>query len=1173
MLRLEKLEIAGFKSFYDPVQLTFPEALTAVVGPNGCGKSNICDAIIWVLGENRASHIRGETMEDVIFQGSARRRALSMGEVTLTLKTDNGHPESDDGLITLNRRVFRTGESEFRLNGKRVRMKDISDILMDTGLGIRNYSVMEQGKIDLILSNKPQDRRRLIEEAAGITKYKTKRRAAELKLEETQQNLLRIDDTLAEVTRNLNSLKRQAGKARRHRELSDELSTAKRGLYKGRTVIAETEQHAADTVVAEAQARESELAAQLGSDEASLAETRTRHAGRASRASAVREEMAGLTAHVERLRSFMQQSETNLTDLTQRIENAGAQIASLEAEATEQQQLLDEKTASLEAARAERNRLREVSDQTERDRQERSDEVRRHEKSLQEARESMMGTIARISGARNQVHQIEIAVEKCEFYLTKLTESARRALESRDGARTLMNNWEQQVAEAGQAVLEAQQISRDALQHRDELTGRRDEMRESLAGARDRVSQTTYKIDSLRTLLTSLESQDEDIRRPILELIPNAVSAAEAVSAAQGFEAALDALLRELSKAVVVDDGETALQAIVRLRERGAGRGAFLVAQTQQTEASVPHRGDARYSVVGEGKVADAVRKAMPEAYIVGDLRQAIERSKERPHATFVTLEGDIVRGPFIVGGKSENATPGIFSLKRQLADLEALLGSEEVRASGLATELQRVEEELRSADDARILAEERARVADQELRDRRGNRERAGAELLRFEKDLTVASEEQTLYIEEKEQLISRKNAALHELSTLEQHEAETHELIRVHDEQLISSRAEFERVTEVASKARVDVEAASGNVNAIQREHENLSRIVVSLASRARQLQQEIEALLRKQHETEVAVENARGQLDSSLKKLHELSELRIALEAEVADLEARLQELEWRAVSSRELWNTAKNGLFESERRLDRAKSAFELLREQISMDLHAGIDALAEVEPPADDDARAALETEVAKLSDQIEKLGPVNVLAIDEHSELEQRESFLRAQRDDLVHSIESLRGTIRKINLTSRDLFRDAFENVNKSFDEIFASLFGGGTARMQLLDEEDALESGIELVAQPPGKKNQSIAVLSGGERALTALALLFAIFRYKPSPFCILDEVDAPLDEVNNERFVRLVRDMSRETQFIVITHSRRTMEAADVLYGVTMEEAGCSRLVSVNFADVEA
>ncbi|MGZ8796967.1 MAG: AAA family ATPase, partial [Thermoanaerobaculia bacterium] len=396
MLRLEKLEIAGFKSFYDPVQLTFPEALTGVVGPNGCGKSNICDAIIWVLGENRASHIRGETMEDVIFQGSARRRALSMGEVTLTLKTDNGHPKSDDGLITLNRRVFRTGESEFRLNGKRVRMKDISDILMDTGLGIRNYSVMEQGKIDLILSNKPQDRRRLIEEAAGITKYKTKRRAAELKLEETQQNLLRIDDMLAEVTRNLNSLKRQAGKARRHRELSDELSTAKRGLYRGRIVIAETEQHAAGAAVAEAQARESELAAQLGSDEAALAETRIRHAGRASRASAVREEMAGLTADVERLRSFMQQSETNLTDLTQRIGNAGAQIASLEAEATEQQQLLAEKTAWLEAARAERSRLRAVSDQTERHRQERSDEVRQHEKSLQQARESMMGTIARI---------------------------------------------------------------------------------------------------------------------------------------------------------------------------------------------------------------------------------------------------------------------------------------------------------------------------------------------------------------------------------------------------------------------------------------------------------------------------------------------------------------------------------------------------------------------------------------------------------------------------------------------------------------------------------------------------------------------------------------------------------------------------------------------------------
>src|SRR5687767_14351202 len=371
MFRLDKLEIHGFKSFYDPARLTFPAALTAVVGPNGCGKSNICDALIWVLGENRASHIRGETMDDVIFQGSARRRPLSMGEVTLTLATSNGdsnHPAADDGKIVINRRVFRTGESEFRLNGKRVRMKDISDILMDTGLGIRNYSVMEQGKIDLILSNKPQDRRRLIEEAAGITKYKTKRRAAELKLEETQQNLLRIDDTLSEVTRNLNSLKRQAGKARRHKELIDELSTAKRSLYKGKIIAAESEQGAAEVEVAASHARERELAQRLASDESELSAARTAHAAKASRASAVREEMAGLNADVERLRSFLQQSEINLTDLVQRIETGTAQIASLEAEAAEQQAVFEEKTQALEAARAERNRLRDVADQFERDR-------------------------------------------------------------------------------------------------------------------------------------------------------------------------------------------------------------------------------------------------------------------------------------------------------------------------------------------------------------------------------------------------------------------------------------------------------------------------------------------------------------------------------------------------------------------------------------------------------------------------------------------------------------------------------------------------------------------------------------------------------------------------------------------------------------------------------------
>jgi len=1174
MFRLEQLDIHGFKSFYDPAKLTFPAALTAVVGPNGCGKSNICDALIWVLGENRASHIRGETMEDVIFQGSARRRALSMGEVTLTLGTFNGdsnHPAADDGKITINRRVFRDGQSEFRLNGKRVRMKDISDILMDTGLGIRNYSVMEQGKIDLILSNKPQDRRKLIEEAAGITKYKTKRRAAELKLEETQQNLLRIDDTLSEVTRNLNSLKRQASKARRHKELADQLSLAKRALYKGRILAAQVEEEAANLGLIDAQNRESELSAQLGTDEAELAETRTVHIDRSHRASKVREEIAGLSGEVERLRSFLQQSETNLGDLVQRIENGRAQIATFESEAAEQQAALDEKTQQLEAARAERNRFRESADQVERDRQERGDAVRQHEKALADSRESLMRTIAKISEARNQVHQIEIAVEKCEFYLTKLTESARKAAESRDGALAQMYEWEQSVRDAEQNLVVTQQTARDAVARRDELTAKREAMRQSLGKARDLISQTTYKADSLRTLLVSLEAQDEDVRRAVMELIPNAVAAAEGVRAAQGFEAALDTLLRDVSKAVVVESSATAHEAIRRLRERGAGRGAFITLDFQpRGEGS--RRGDAAHSVLGEGPVADAIRHAIPEAYIVGSLSEAFDRAQERPNATFVTLDGDVVRGPLVIGGKTEGATPGVFSIKREIADLEALLGSEESRASGIASELQTLEEELRTADDARIIADERARTAEQELRERKSQRERASAELQRYEKDLAVASEEQTLYVEEKEQLLARKNAAIAEVDTLQAREAELHEQIRTNEGRLSESRVDFEQVTEVASKARVDVESAAGNVNAVQREHENLTRIVVSLGARATQLTQEIETLIRRQQETDLAVEQSRTQLEVSLGKLHEISEMRIALEAEVADLDVRVQELQSRAVNSRDTWNTAKDTLFESERRLDRAKSALDLLREQISLDLHAGIDALADVEPPADDESRATLESEVAKLADQIEKIGPVNVLAIEEHQELETRESFLRTQRDDLVQSIESLRQTIRKINLTSRELFREAFNMVNGSFTEIFTSLFGGGTARMQLLDEEDVLESGIELVAQPPGKKNQSIALLSGGERALTAIALLFAIFKYKPSPFCILDEVDAPLDEVNTERFVRLVRDFSRDTQFIVITHSRRTMEAADVLYGVTMEEAGCSRLVSVNFAEME-
>ncbi|MGH9459049.1 MAG: chromosome segregation protein SMC [Thermoanaerobaculia bacterium] len=1171
MFRLDKLEISGFKSFCDPAQLVFPDALTAVVGPNGCGKSNICDAIIWVLGEHRASHIRGGTMEDVIFQGSERRRALGMGEVTLTLTTDNGHPSAEDGKVTIHRRVFRSGESEFRLNGRRVRLRDIADILMDTGLGIRNYSVMEQGKIDLILSNKPQDRRRLIEEAAGITKYKTKRRAAELKLEETQANLLRIDDTLAEVTRNLNSLKRQASKARRHKELIDQLSTAKRTLYAGRVVAARAEQEAAERALAEQQKRESEGAAVLAREEADLAETRRNLTDRSNAASALREEIARTGAEVDRLRGFLAQSETTLADLVQRTEAATEQIRSIEGEGIEQQQLLEEKTEALRAAVERRNELREIADSLERERQEKGDRVRTHEKSIATLRETLMRTIARISEARNQVHQIEIAVEKCEFYLGKLDDSARRASQNRSTAQAALESASEALAAAERALMDAQHAAQAALERRDELTRRRDAMRESLASARDSISQTTYRIDSLRTLLTSLESQDEEVRRAILELVPHAPSAAESVRAAEGFEQALDALLRDVTKAVVVADAATAAAAIARLDERGAGRGSFL-RQDWAPEDLAASGPAAAGTLLGEGPVADAVRAAVPESEIVDSLDEAMRRSALQPRTTFVTRAGEIVRGPLVIGGRQENAR-GVFSIKRELSDLERALAAEERRASSIASDLEAVESQLRDADDARILAEERARQAENAVRDRATARERAAAELERFEKDFEVASEEQSLYVEEKEQLLARREEALAELRSLEEQETATQASIGETETALSTARTEFEAITEQASHARVELETAVGNVNAIAREHENLSRIVASLQARNRQLVQEVETLRARREETERAVAQARGQLETSLDLLGALGERRVGLEAEVADLEARLGEVEARAVAARETWNAEREALFETERRVDRARAGVDLLREQIALDLHAGLDALADVVPPETDELRAELESQVARLTEQIEKVGPVNVLAIEEHQELEERERFLRTQRDDLVQSIESLRSTIRKINMTSRELFRDAFAAVNQSFAEIFTALFGGGRAGMQLLDEEDILESGIELIAQPPGKKTQSISLLSGGERALTALALLFAIFRYKPSPFCILDEVDAPLDEVNNERFVRLLREMSRDTQFIVITHSKRTMEAADVLYGVTMEEAGCSRLVSVSFAELEA
>jgi chromosome segregation protein len=1169
MFRLDKVVISGFKSFCDAAELEFREALTAVVGPNGCGKSNISDAIIWVLGETRASHIRGGKMEDVIFQGSERRRALGMGEVELTLSTDNGHPAADNGRITIHRRVYRSGESEFRLNGRRVRMKDISEILMDTGLGIRNYSVMEQGKIDLILSNKPQDRRKLIEEAAGITRYKVKRRAAELKLDETQANLVRIDDTLAELTRSLNSLKRQASKAKRHGELAALLSNAKRSLYAGRIIEAKRAIDEAAAAMEKAQEREGEASATLGRAEAELAERRRYLVDRSALANSLRMEIGRMNAESERVRTFMEESEKNLSELVERAATARRQIDELEVESRQQQELLDEKSRDFDAARAEKNARREESDRRERTRQESADGVRHWEKRISELRETLMRTIGRIAEARNQAHQIDIAVEKCEFYLGKLEDTTRRMSADRDAARAEVDSWNIRTREAEESLGELQHTARAAVARKQELDAQHLEVRDSLARSRDLISQTTYKIDSLRTLLTNLESQDESVRSAILELVPQAQAAAEAIRAAEGAEDALDTLLTEVTQAVVVDNSATAVEAIRLLRERGAGRGAFVALDFRAEEGADRGSGDVASSIIGEGTIADAVRAAVPEALIVESLSEALSQARQRPHATFVTRSGDLVRGSLIIGG-AKKGSRGFFAIKRELADYETLVASERDRASRIDQQLQQIERDLHEADDRRILAEERARQSEKNLLEIRTGRDHALAELERFEKDYEVTSEEHSLYLEEKGQLLRRKQDALDELQDLEKDHKAVEREIHEAEDSLRGSRSEFEEATEVASLARVELEAASGRLTAVQREHENLSRIVHSLRSRVEQLEREIDSLDRRRTETEQAVEESRARLDDLLGRLAESNDRRVALEAEVSDLEQEVTSRDEAATAARGAWNAERDALFEAERQVDRAANAINVLKEQIHLDLHVGIESLAEVEPPADDEARSELEAEVERLTDKLEKLGPVNVLAIEEYNEIEQRENFLRTQRDDLVQSIESLRSTIRKINTTSRELFREAFAAVNENFREIFASLFGGGVAEMKLLDEDDILESGIELVAQPPGKKTQSIALLSGGERALTALALLFSIFRYKPSPFCILDEVDAPLDEVNNERFVRLLREMTGETQFIVITHSKRTMESADVLYGVTMEEAGCSKLVSVALSD---
>ncbi len=1201
MLKLKKAEMVGFKSFCDRTTLGFTgTGIAAIVGPNGCGKSNISDAINWVLGEQSARSLRGERMSDVIFNGTRDRKPTGMAEVVLTLVdpeyhqqelfADAGGKKSKENEVVIARRLFRSGESEYLLNGQPCRLRDIQEIFLGTGLGPNSYAIIEQGRIGQILSSKPYDRRALIEEAAGVTKYKTKRRLAEARLEAARQNLSRVNDILEEVTRQVNSLKRQAAKARRYGELREQLRGQLRVIYQSRHaeleqqaeqarlelgVISERLKAMADQV--EALEQEQFDLSRTGYDKEDLLRQR-------------RESITGLAMEIDRARNRIGYQEQQIAEIQGRLKESGiqaqqvaARIQSLENERAACSQTAAGAAAELEAARETATQLQTQLTVMETARA-------AQEAELESLRTCQINLLGEVSELKNQLAQVD-------EYLAGLARQRERTERERLAAAQEQEEFGRRRSElldqmaSRQIELESVAARRASLQERlARLGAEAGECQAELDRMRNRHAEVRARRESLEQILSHRAYTAEAVKQLFSA---NGKSGAfrplgivaDFLEVDGALEPLVEEFLSEELEYVLVESWDAASDGLRLLRTDVEGRATFLVYPSHSTAiprsnggSSLP-RGSSngvksrllshiRFTN-GLGAHADKLLPRLGACYLAESNQAARQLAAEYPECYFLAPEGECFHGCTVTGGKRTNAGP--LALKRELRELapraEQLAGEIQARTErlqGIEAETVLASQELEQLQ-ARLLEQEKlAAGSDQELKQIVLQFERAGERLSVAVLDLERLDHERARAVEQSERLqgeLAERGAKRVELESGIQRLA------------LAASDVAF-KLSETAK--------ALGDARARNAALEERSKAAVTALER-------LEQMVESERASAAELERQSAHDTQEIERLRQdnllLADRAAQAEAERAGAEQAVQSLQAELEAGRARMAAIEEEIRAARAELDQVreqKSALEVslarlesdtrhLEETCRSEMGTGVAELpVDTSTLLTGEALQMAEEQARQLREKIEAMGPVNMMALEEYQEAAQRQEFLQTQQTDLTDSIRDTQQAILEIDKVSRQQFQQAFEVINANFQETFRTLFGGGFGAMRLNEEENEAEAGIDIVAQPPGKRLQNVLLLSGGEKALTALALLLAVFRYQPSPFCVLDEVDAPLDEANIQRFIEMVKQMSPQTQFIIITHSKKTMEAASVLYGVTMEEPGVSRLVSVRFAD---
>ena len=1261
MFKLKQVELTGFKSFADRTRLAFQDGVAAIVGPNGCGKSNLSDAINWVLGEQSARSLRGERMADLIFNGTSRRPAIGLAEVSLTLVEPeaagpggdagvsplllvrtNGEPSSATdadasndrpngngsgngsrhgngdgshsaaesntaghrfsagigqavrhrpGEITVTRRLFRSGESEYLINGDTCRLRDIQDLFMGTGLGPESYAIIEQGRIGQVLSSKPSDRRAIIEEAAGVSKFKTRKRLAEAKLESSRQNLARITDILEEVTKQVNALKRQASKARRYRELHGQMRERLQVVTVSRLLKLQGECSGLRDQSTAIQASCTEAAQALEALEREEKTRRREHEDAETELKALREAAAQRDLERERLAARLAHIEESLATLGTRS-----------SEAMEESRRLEVQAESLEREAAQRaaqsDQVREEAATAQKalaglvERQERlSIEVSQRESEVEAGRQELLAAVAHAADLRNQLVQAEEIGLALDRQLARMRSESEGIAEEhrRLGADLDASNAERKQQLGFLFDLERALAETTALldQARAEETGKRQQL-ESL---RQKMSAATARKQALEESLARHAYTTETVRRLLSGNLPTNGHhfqpfgvLADFVEVSPGYEEVVEEFLKGELDCVVVAGHEEARSGISLLKHEGSGRSTFFLTQVPAAGSSASQSADLTHAEGVAACVRDLIRFAprlgvngepafpdLARAYVVHDAAAAERLAAAHPDCHFLTPDGEHHHHRLITGGKGASAGPlalrrDFRELERKTIEIAGAIQAGERELESLRGRVLGLEAETRRLAVEKVESEKKSALAGEKLRQLQSAFDRTAERLRVLTGEMSAIGEERASIVGRQSSL-GEKLAAAAELK--QRHEAGIAQVAGT----LRDLRAALDTLSPQLAEAHARTSALQERARSMEAAQERLASTLRELRARLERLAEQREGWRREQdHLTDEAAQagDRRMQLEGEQQAA---AQILAAREERSRAAHRRAAELVPAIEAARAELDSRREKRSETEVALARAESESSHAAAQCREELHAEPAELLAGSAPQSaltGESLEAAEAELREMRLRLENMGPVNMMALEELQEAEDRFTFLETQRQDLLASIDDTAQAIREIDEVSRQQFLEAFSSINAYFAESFRTLFGGGSGQMRLTDETDA-ESGIDMVAQPPGKRLQNVLLLSGGEKALTALALLMALFRYTPSPFCILDEVDAPLDESNVDRFARLIEEMSRQTQFILITHNKRTMEMARLLYGVTMEDPGVSKLVSVRFDEI--